>query len=203
MNHLPFKKLWLDTETTGVDPKIHGIIEIAAILTIEGKGEVSSFRTLVRPWDACQIAEGALQVSGITIDQMLAAPTEKEALGAFTGWLRRYIRAMDKKDKAVMAGFNIGFDDQFLRALAERVGEKYLGSFKYPTTSDVRSYVADYLGPEMSLLPDTQLGTVALRILGKEKVDQMTAEAGLHNALTDIRITKAVYDTIKPSWSRD
>lgn len=191
------KLLYLDTETTGTNEAIHGIIQIAALMEIDGQ-VVGQYETLVRPWDTCQIAEGALAVSGITIEQMVNAPPEDYAVDTFTRWLSKYISKFDKHDKAFMVGFNTPFDDKFLRALCDRVGERYLGSFKWPDLLDVRGFAAYYLGSERSHMGNFRLSDVAAKVLNDAEMLEALNGEDFHSAMADIRVTRAVWNKVKP-----
>jgi len=56
------KILWLDTETTGIDPSLHSIIEIAGIIDIDGVPE-KEFSYKVQPHKDFEIDEEALNIS--------------------------------------------------------------------------------------------------------------------------------------------
>lgn len=193
------KLLYLDTETTGTNEAIHGVIQIAALMEVDGV-VVGQYETLVRPWDTCQIAEGALEVSGITIEQMVDAPPEDYAVATFTRWLQKFISKFDKKDKAFMIGFNTPFDDRFLRALCDRVGEKYLGSFKWPDLLDVRGFAAYYLGPERAHMTNFRLADVAAKLLTDAEMLEALAGEDFHSAMADIRVTRAVFQKVRPHY---
>lgn len=197
------KLLFLDTETTGTNEAINGVIQIAALMEVDGV-VVDSFETLVQPWDGCQIAEGALEVSGITIQQLLAAPPEDYAVAKFIKWLRKYIGQFDKKDKAFLVGFNTPFDDKFLRALCDRVGEKYLGSYKWPDVIDVRGFAAYHLAEERPFMTQFRLSDVAAKVLTEGEMIEAMAGEGFHSAMADIRVTRAIWLKVKPAggWTR-
>jgi len=63
------KICYIDTETTGLDAKACGIIQLAAIMEIDGE-IVSEFETKIRPFDGCSISPEALAVSGTKMEGM-------------------------------------------------------------------------------------------------------------------------------------
>lgn len=182
------KKLYLDTETTGRDAAIHGIIQLAAILEVDGE-RVDTFDSLMRPADKILIEDEALLVSGITREQIAAAEPELKVFRSFLAWLGRSIDKYNKADKAFLVGYNVAFDDAFLRALAERCGEKYLGSYKWPDLIDVRQKALETVLADRHTFPNFQLGTVAKALLSSEAYAAATEAASLHNAMTDIELT--------------
>lgn len=190
------KILYLDTETTGLDFKVHGICQLAAIMEVNGE-VVGEFETLICPAPECVIEDDALAVSGLTRLQLSAAPAEVPAWSAFTKFLSQFINKRDKYDKAFMAGYNAYFDDAFLRAFADRVGDRYLGSWKWPDLLDVRCFAALTLAEKRMDMENFKLGTVAKTILTEDELAEAVGFGDLHDALTDIRITRAVFRKIQ------
>jgi DNA polymerase III epsilon subunit-like protein len=70
------KILWIDTETTGTDPTLHSVIQIANIIDIDGKAE-DKFVFNMRPHPDYEINEESIAVHGISKDQMQAFPEIK------------------------------------------------------------------------------------------------------------------------------
>jgi DNA polymerase-3 subunit epsilon len=189
------KLLFLDTETTGTEPKIHGIIQIAAILEVDGQ-EAERFEVRIRPWDGCVYDPDALKVSGATREAIEVYVPEPTAWVLFIQFLGRHISKYYKDDKAFLVGYNAPFDDQFLRALAERCGDKYLGSYKWPDLIDVRGLAALRLMSVRGDLPNFKLGTVAQTVLGKTRMEAILQERGLHDAMADIDITRELFQQL-------
>jgi DNA polymerase III epsilon subunit family exonuclease len=89
----------IDTETTGTDPKMSDLVEIAAV-KIKGTKVVDSFSTFVNPGRPIV----GNQMHGITDKDVKGAPSPKEAvekLFAFIG-------------DAMVVGHNVGFDIGFI-----------------------------------------------------------------------------------------
>lgn len=189
------KIIYLDTETTGLDPRRCGIIQLAAILDIDGQ-EMDSIDLRMRPADGLEISDEALTISGTKREDLDNLPTEREAHAAFLRWLGKHIDKFSKTDKAFFSGYNTPFDIEVVRAWFLRQGDKFFGSWFWSGTIDVMGAALWTLRDQRRHLPDFKLGTVARHVLGVERIDAMTAEAGLHNALTDIRITRALHQEI-------
>lgn len=130
------KILWIDVETTGIDEKRHGLIQISALVDIEGK-IVDEFNEYVRPFKNDYISKEALEKNNTTIDE-LKYNIEKyreacEVHEEFTEWMGKRVNRFDKKDKFIIAGKKVEFDIRFLRAWWEKCGDNYYGAwFHYP-----------------------------------------------------------------------
>lgn len=122
------KLVWVDVETTGLDAKKNQIIELAAIY--EYNGEYDKFHCYCAPFEKPKlwIEEPELQ----TVDwEWLKANglTEQELYKNFTTWLATKINKFDKNDKASFIAYNASFDVRFVRALFEKNGDNFYGSF--------------------------------------------------------------------------
>jgi DNA polymerase-3 subunit epsilon len=91
----------IDLETTGFDPHLDNIIEVAA-LRIRGGEIVDSLTTLVKPYD--EIDEFITQLTGITNDMLSTAPTPEEIFPS----VREFI------GEDIIVGHNVNFDVNFL-----------------------------------------------------------------------------------------
>lgn len=113
---MPTKIIYLDTETTSLDAKRCGIIQLAAIL------EIDTIDLRMRPADGLEISDEALAVSGTKREDLEGLPTEREAHAAFLRWLGKHIDKFSKTDKAFFSGYNSPFDVEFVRAWFLRNG---------------------------------------------------------------------------------
>jgi DNA polymerase III epsilon subunit-like protein len=124
----PFDRdlLVFDVETTGANPRVHQIVSIGALLldrkTLQ---EVRSMGTLVRvtPEALARADPRAMQIHGLTVDQLTAAPTPAQVV----------IRFLDSFGTSFyFCGWNICFDTQFLAALFEQAGRRQdFDTFRY------------------------------------------------------------------------
>ena len=109
------KLLILDTETGGLDPEKHSILQVGAILweldaPIVGQ-PVFEQKIIEMP---CNVDPEALAVNGIDIARhRQVALTPGEALHGFKRWLDQHF----DEEKVVLGGHNIGFDVSFIRRL--------------------------------------------------------------------------------------
>lgn len=64
------KLLYFDCETTGLDPKVCAIVQMAGFVVIDGQ-EVARFDIKCRPWNGSQIEDRALAIQGRTKEDVL------------------------------------------------------------------------------------------------------------------------------------
>lgn len=126
---MPRKVLYFDTETTGLDPYKHALIQLAFAIEIDGVvKEVKSFHIQPLPNDV--VEEEALKVNGITREQMAEFPPAEDVFGVMIDTFNTFIDPFDKTDKFYPAGFNVNFDMEFLSTWIKKMGNKYgIGSY--------------------------------------------------------------------------
>lgn len=184
------KIVFFDLETTGTNPGKHGIHQISGEIVIDGQ-TVEQFDFKVRPNPAAQIEAEALQVAGVTEEQIKAYPPMGEVYQQFVSMLDKYADRFDKKDKFFLAGYNnAAFDNQFLRGFFLQNGDKYFGSWFWSNSIDVMVLATQYLLARRQDMENFKQGTVA-KYLGIEVQDDK-----LHDALYDIQICKDIYDIV-------
>lgn len=122
------KVFYLDTETTGLNPKINDIIQLSFIIEIDGIiKEKQNFK--MQPFNYSSITEEALKVNGITLEQLKTLETPQEVYKKLIKILDIHIDKYNKKDKFYSAGYNVRFDMDFLREFFIKNGDKYYGSY--------------------------------------------------------------------------
>ncbi|HJT58736.1 MAG TPA: exonuclease domain-containing protein [Ktedonobacteraceae bacterium] len=99
----------LDTETTGLRPGHHRVIEIAGI-RMHGGEVAGSFQSLVNP--GTRLPTFIVQFTGITQEMVEKAPKAHEVLPDFLHFI----------DGAILVGHNLGFDIGFLSYEAQLLG---------------------------------------------------------------------------------
>jgi len=181
------KLFFFDLETTGVNPGRHGIHQISGEIVI-GAETVDRFDFKVRPNPACIIEQEALDIGGVTREQIAEYPPMEEVYAQLVAILEKYVDKYDKKDKFFLVGYNnASFDNQFLRGFFLQNGDQYFGSWFWSNSIDVMVLASSRLATRRHEMENFKLSTVA-KFLGV-KVDATS----LHNAKYDIVLTKAIY----------
>ena len=184
------KIFFYDLETTGLDPKIHAIHQLSAIIRVNGV-VVKQINLKIRPFEGAILDPEALAIGGVTEEEIMAYPPHQEAYKYLMEVLGQYASKFDTSDKFHLSGFNImGFDNEFLRHLWKLNNDKYFGSYFWSDCIDVMSESSSFLRLVRPRMKDFKLKTVAklLRI----DID----ETKFHDALYDVEVTAQIYDRI-------
>lgn len=185
---MTIKKFFFDLETTGTDPKMHGIHQIAGMIKINGETK-ERFNFKVRPKPGAIMAKEALEVGGVTEEQIMAYPPMNEVYRQLMKMIDKYVDKYNKQDKLFLIGYNnSSFDNGMFRQWFSDNGDKYFGSLFWSNCEDAMVLATAPLMKVRHLMPDFKLKTVA-KHLGIE-VD----ETKLHDALYDIELTEAIYN---------
>ncbi len=99
----------LDTETTGLRPGSHRVIEVAGI-RVRGGEVIGSFASLLNP--GTRLPNFIVQFTGITQGMVNSAPKAAEVMPGF----------LDFIEDAIIVGHNVGFDIGFLSYEARLLG---------------------------------------------------------------------------------
>lgn len=183
------KVLWFDTETTGLDPEKHGIIQFACLVEIDGKVK-EQFEVKMKP-PGTEISEEALKVNGYTRESLESFNSPFYAKRQITDMLSVYVDKYDPSDKFIPAGQNIQFDIDMLHSLFKHTKDNYMFSFinsRGKIDLMAMTSLLQYLG-KMPELENQKLVTVA-NYFGID-----TSKA--HDAIEDIRMTREVFLKMK------
>lgn len=164
--------LWSDGETTGLNPVEHDIIQWASIPIINGVRQ-KTFNEFCQPnrWD--NIEQGAIDVHGITVDQMKTFQSSADCLDKFIDYIRSF------GVKFVIAGYNISFDKRFLSSWFAKHGraEDFKELFEVHVHDTFKRWKNCKEAPK---LENNKLETVA---------NHYNIEIKAHDALSDIEAT--------------
>jgi len=175
------KILYFDTETTGTDPNLHEIVQFAAIIEINGKVvEEVDWRCRPTRWET--ISPEALQVTGLTLDELATYDHPIDMGKKLKALFNKYINKFDKADKFYPAGHNVGFDLDFLQVFWKKHIDKYgTGSYQNWRALDSRVFCNFLAAAGRLNVRDIKLSTLC---------QQFGIEIDAHDALSDIRATR-------------
>ena len=207
------KILWIDVETTGLNPDNHAMIELSMLMDIGGE-LVDKISLNIQPfpdstvdfeyngtqgslcWDDCLSDEfseafnlgwrwiGKLPITNIVVGDIRDYLLPKTALNQITDFLDQHINRFDIIDKAYVGGYNVDFDIRFFSKFFERLGNKFLGSYINWRLLDPRYMLHVKDFKESLLIPNFKLATIT-------KYFNLEHEA--HDSLSDITVTRELF----------
>lgn len=193
------KILWLDTETTGLNPKRHGLREIGYILVVDGqvvKKDVLQIDPRTYKTKIVEIDNQALELSNVTIEDFDNYDDSSFAFDRFSPILE-FIDKKDKNDYFTIAGFNVKFDYDFLKEWFDDNGdydaEDFNSYFQYKVI-DVFPLVITLKHLGFIDTKNDKLKTVC---------EYFNIPIDAHNALSDIEATKELYELIADRFIND
>ena len=186
------KILYFDVETTGLSPSKDSIHQMAGIVEIDGV-VVEEFDIRMKPINYTELPETYVTpVGGITKAMMAEYKPNSAGFAEFKQILNRHVNKYDRTDKFFIAGYNCqAFDMQFLRALFDRNGDTFFGTYFWSSSFDAMNIATFFMHAYRKNMPNFKLETVA-KALGLE-VDG----PGFHDAMSDIRITRQILKVVE------
>ena len=182
------KQFIFDLETTGLDPKKNGIIQIAGVIAIDNKA-VHKFDMRCKPFPNQILDPQALQITNSTPEQIATYKDPTVVYKALTTILSKYVDRFNKRDKFTVMGYNCSFDTSFMREFFINNNDKYYGSwFNSYDPIDVHKLFTGLRGsgrfPDLERLPNMKLETLA---------KHYNVEINAHDALSDVYATEKLY----------
>jgi len=177
----PQDLLFVDTETTGLDPTKHELLEVAAIRTSpDGLKIISRFEAKLMPLHLETAEPKALQVNNYkpeewTVDKCVMPEVVVDALQQMAG-------------NTVLVGQNVSFDEGFLSPLFVRLGMKPPWGYHKVDTVALAWPLFCYTG-----LPGLSLEKLCA-FLG-------VAEMPKHRAMADAEACRQVYLKMMEKWA--
>jgi DNA polymerase-3 subunit epsilon len=188
------KLVYVDVETTGVDPGRHEIWEVGMILEDTRVGKIDECRFRARPLKKESIDQEALKRCGVSEEHIMNAQLPVLMLGNIKRALRVLVNPYDREDRAFLVTFNgICFDVPFLEKLWKDNGDKYFMSWFHRHSFDV----LQMLRPLWCLGKFEGLESLALSAVCK--FFGVTLEKA-HDALSDIKATRTIFKEVLLPW---
>ena len=181
--------MFIDVETTGVNPNKNGIIQLACLIEIDGK-VVDKCHLKIKPFEKDVIEQSALDTVGVTLEEIMQYEDPTNAYWQFRKMLEKYINVYDKNkaNKFIPVGYNVQFDLDFLDAFFRKNQDKYIGSFFNWRKLDVLQmfYWRHYLGID------------SLESYKLEKVcEKYKVPLEAHDAFNDIVATRTLFKMLE------
>jgi DNA polymerase-3 subunit epsilon len=176
---------WVDTETTGIDPRYSGAFEIA-LLIYKGSECVHEKLYRLNPLsEEVKWSEDAYKVNGVSKETILSYPPIETVVPELVADLKNHL----PPEKYVFAGYCSDFDFGHIGALLYRGGDFQIKDLFNKRLIDVFELVKKAAG--MGLLPKTE--NQKLETLAKAL---NIAHGVAHTAMDDIKATRRIYEAI-------
>ena len=179
------KLFFFDVETTGLDPAVHDIVQLAYIIDRDGE-IVDTGDLYLRPSPGGSIDPDALRVQGRTLEQVMAFPPASDAYHTLIGRLSLHIDKFNRADKLYPVAYcGIQFDYPFLQNFFKRQDDPFFGSWYNHRVIDpiVLARTLDF--KDILVSPDLKLHTVC------ESFGVPLSQA--HDALADVTAMRELF----------
>jgi len=191
------KYLHLDTETTGSDRAVCGIWQVAGIIEEDDK-ILEKFDVKMDPGPDVFIDEWVTKNFKITHESLSKYQPKKDAVAALTKIFKGHLDSADRRDKYFLVGYNVGFDNEFMRKLFTEFDSDF-GRFIWTPPLDVMSLAGEFMKSIRKDMPNFKLITVynvASMVGIVEKVSDEELLNASHDAMFDIELTRRLYKAL-------
>jgi len=200
------KKIFIDTETTGLNYRKHDILQLSMLIEIDGD-ITKEFNEYSQPFHYDTIEEKSLKKNNLSIEQIKTFQTPKEMFDKFASTMKNSgIDRYNKDDKAVLIGYNIDFDFEFLRRFL------YLNDYMFVSKEGKKRDVIDCYVNKYAIIDVLPLirwakhtGNIDVPNCKLETITKyFNIEHNPHNSLSDIKATRELYKICldKFSWKK-
>lgn len=181
--------MWIDTETTGIDPKNASVFNLGCLLVDNGKLICEREFWLNPLSDTILYNEETGKIHGFSKESIEALQPEKDGVRIYSSFFQeaKELFQLDgsKREKMYFAGYNCLFDFNHIKEQMARYGLKITDYFYDDPLFDVFVQAKNAVKRKMiPRLENLKLTTVA-KSLGVEFENA-------HNALADIKATRSV-----------
>lgn len=185
--------LWLDTETTGLDPVRNDVIQLAAIAVVNGKENVVTFNQFCQPHDWNYIDDEALKINHTTREQLAKEQMPAVMVRNFIIWAKTF------GVKFTLAGYNADFDRNFLSNLFKKANAER--EFNEIFNADIRDLYKRVKGLKAQLAThNLKLGTLCehfkIQIKAHDALSDIGATIKLDKIISEMLGDVDVYDSI-------
>jgi DNA polymerase III epsilon subunit-like protein len=182
--------LYIDTETTGIDPQNNSIIELAAILEVEGK-IVDTFQETLAPKVNGNISLEALKVNKNSITKVLAFEDRQQKVLKFIDWLLRF----NLSGPLYICGHNVAFDIAFIKETLKEFnisGWDSAVSYRLIDTSTIGTFLIN--SGVINLSDGMPKGSSLEKLALALNIEVRGRK--LHSAMGDVELTREVYQAL-------
>jgi DNA polymerase-3 subunit epsilon len=180
--------LYIDVETSGLNPKTNDILVLSYMLEVGGM-VIDEGEFKMKPFNPSNIEQGALDINGITREEIEYFDEPIYAKNKFVKALKKNVDFSDKDNKLMFCGFNVMFDVDFLKEFFWKCNDKNFFNYFKPRTLIDPMYMLRYLN---------YLGKIDLKSFALDEVCKyFNIEHKAHDASSDINATRTLLKLIE------
>lgn len=186
------KYCFIDVETTGLDPSINGIVQIAGQIVYSDRGQyavIESFNFKVQPFQNDFINNKALEVNKLTRDQINKFDLPEVVFKKFVSVLDRHADRFFPADSLVFVAFKADFDNGFIREFFKKNKKNIYNLFFYKNHFDVLQLALFTNRHLLTVLPNFKLTTLCDHF-------NINPEGSFHDASIDIDATRKLFELL-------
>ncbi len=177
--------LWIDTETIGLRAGTNGIHQLACIAEVDGE-VIGEFFSNVQPFRGQLLSKEAMELGGVSREILETYPEPREVhqkLKAFLDGVSISNRV--EADMYKPAGYNVGFDLPFWSKFFRKCDDKTFFTYVTRNYFDVLSIMRKGRKAGHIQAENCKLATIC-------KALKIEVDGDMHNALTDVKATRAL-----------
>lgn len=192
------KRCFIDFETGSLDTKKCPMLSVSMIVEIDGT-VVETFNSLCKPYDESLVTEKALEVNGLSLEQLREEREESHVLGAMVKVLSKYLDLSDRSDRFFFVAHNAGFDDAVFRSLVYRNSkDKKLRSKLFWTGFICTRVLAlNTLMDVRHTMKVFNLEAICLAVIGTDRVADLVGPGRFHDAETDTILCRELFYEVR------
>lgn len=180
----PQRYIFIDTETTGLDPEVNDVIEVAALVMEESEDGITE---LARFSGKLGVTDGIVDIEALAVNKRrvtddIFTPNELKVdiVNAFADFLAEFVTST-----TFIVGGNTNFDIDFIKALFKKYGLDSTRILSKKKAIDIQ-HVAKFLHDSGVIsVPNFRMATLVWEILGKQ--------TWTHTAMQDVVDSKDLY----------
>lgn len=192
------KLAFIDTETTGNDPKKHSIWQFSMQMYEDGE-KIGEYYDKISPFKGDLGDDYVIKTYNLNIRELRKNKKPEVFVEDLKVVLEQHVDPFNKEDKLFLVAYSAVFDYDFLRSTFDRVGEKFFGSyFWYPPICAMQMAAMANMD-ERSKFINFKLHHVYELITGNKVIPER-----LHDADYDLQLLIELHKELDPDfWTSD
>ena len=174
--------IYLDTETTGLNPSQHSIVQLSGIIKTKDREETFNFK--MKPYHNEEVDPIAAKVTGYTTEEVYTWEDSSVVFKQFIDLLDSFNITYGTKFNLV--GYNVGFDSDFIREWFKINGKNW-GYYVWFPYIDVMSMANLHFIGNRAKIKNFKLTTIYFEVFGRDFPSP-------HDALSDVKATIELFE---------